>query len=281
MAIRVEISGLGEPCARQADDGPYCARSKSISTMTASVGSNGPFHPKLVRQSMRSLPPSRFFPPAELADADGLLALGGKLTPEWLLDAYRHGIFPWPIDEDAPVAWWSPDPRAIIELDNLHVSRRLRRTLRSGKFQVTCDQDFAGVIRGCASAPGRVGHTWITRAMIRAYTRMFELGHVHSVEAWHDGRLAGGVYGVAIGGLFAAESKFYRVRDASKVALVHLVSHLAARGYVLLDIQQYTPHTARLGAIEIPRKKYLSRLAEAIAVPVSFGGTLRSAPMHF
>ena len=109
--------------------------------------------------AMTKLPPSRFFPPAELADADGLLALGGKLTPEWLLDAYQHGIFPWPFDEDTPVAWWSPDPRAIIELDGLHVSRRLRRTLRSGKFQVTCDQDFAGVIRGCATASGRLGRT--------------------------------------------------------------------------------------------------------------------------
>jgi leucyl/phenylalanyl-tRNA--protein transferase len=230
---------------------------------------------------MTKLPPSRFFPPAESADADGLLALGGSLAPVWLLDAYRHGIFPWPLDEAMPIAWWSPDPRAILELDGLHVSRRLRRTLRSGKFQVTCDQDFAGVIRGCAAARGRLGHTWITKAMIRAYTRMFELGHVHSVEAWHEGRLAGGVYGVAIGGLFAAESKFYRVRDASKVALVHLVSHLAARGYVLLDIQQHTPHTARLGAIEIPRKKYLSRLAEAIALPVSFGDSLEADAAEF
>ncbi len=230
---------------------------------------------------MSSLPPFRFFPPVESADADGLLALGGKLTPEWLLDAYGHGIFPWPFDEDAPVAWWSPDPRAIIELDRLHVSRRLRRTLRSGKFQVTCDQDFAGVIRGCARAPGRVGQTWITREMIEAYTRMFELGHVHCVEAWHEGRLAGGVYGVSIGGLFAAESKFYRFRDASKVALVHLVHHLRARGYGLFDVQQLTPHTARLGAIAIPRKKYMARLAEALPLPVTFGDHLQTDPGQF
>ncbi|MHC4401388.1 MAG: leucyl/phenylalanyl-tRNA--protein transferase [Planctomycetota bacterium] len=220
--------------------------------------------------------PSRFFPPVESADEDGLLALGGELTPEWLLDAYGHGIFPWPIDEYFPTAWWSPDPRAIIELDGLHVSRRLRRTLRSGRFGVTCDQHFPGVIRGCATAAGRIGHTWITPAMIEAYTRMFELGHVHSVEAWHDGRLAGGVYGVSIGGLFAAESKFYAVRDASKVALAHLVSHLRARGFLLLDVQQLTPHTAQLGAVEITRERYLVRLAEAVGLSVTFGSELAS-----
>ena len=170
-----------------------------------------------------------------------------------------------------PMAWWSPDPRAIIELDGLVVSRRLKRTCRSGQFQVTRDGDFEGVIRGCGTAPGRVGATWITPEMIAAYTNLAGLGHAHSVEVWRQGRLAGGVYGVAIGGLFAAESKFYRVRDASKVALVHLVDHLRARGYVLLDIQQYTPHTARLGAIEIPRSVYLARLAEAVALPVTFG----------
>jgi leucyl/phenylalanyl-tRNA--protein transferase len=192
------------------------------------------------------------------------------------LDAYQHGIFPWPFDEDAPIAWWSPDPRAIIELDAFHVSRRLRRTLRSGRFQVTCDRDFAGVIAGCAAAPGRVGRTWITPAMVDAYTALFERGHAHSVEAWRDGRLAGGVYGVTIGGMFAAESKFYRSRDGSKVALAHLVAHLRARGYRLLDIQQLTPHTARLGAIEVPRDAYLRRLAEAVALPVRFGERLES-----
>ena len=225
---------------------------------------------------MSPLPPSRFFPPVEAANPDGLLALGGRLTPEWLLDAYRHGIFPWPIDEDAPIAWWSPDPRAIIELDRFHISRRLRRTLRSGRFEVACDRDFAGVIRGCATAGGRIGHTWIIPEMIEAYTRLFELGHAHSVEAWDEGRLVGGTYGLAIGGLFAAESKFYRVRDASKVALAHLVAHLRARGYRLFDIQQLTPHTARLGAIEIPRKVYMRRLAEALALPVTYGDRLES-----
>ncbi len=220
---------------------------------------------------MSILPPSRFFPPAETVDAEGLVGFGGELSPEWLLDAYRHGIFPWPITgSDTPMAWWSPDPRAIIELDRFHVPRRLARTCRSGRFEVTRDRDFAGVIRGCATAVDRIGETWLTDAMIEAYIRLFRLGHAHSVEVWHEGRLAGGTYGVCIGGMFAAESKFYRVRDASKVALVHLVEHLRRRGHSLLDIQQLTPHTMRYGAIDIPRKKYLARLAAALAQPVAF-----------
>ena len=222
---------------------------------------------------MPLLPPSRFFPPAEELDSEGLVGFGGQLTPEWLLDAYQHGIFPWPTgDPDVPIPWWSPDPRAIIELDRFHVPRRLVRTIGSGRFEVTYDRDFAGVIRGCATMADRVGGTWLTPQMIRAYIRLFRLGHAHSVEVWQDGRLAGGTYGVAIAGLFAAESKFYRVRDASKVALVHLVERLRARCYWLLDIQQLTPHTAQFGAIEIPRREYLARLAKALAQPVTFGG---------
>jgi len=224
---------------------------------------------------MARLPPSKFFPPAETAKAEGLLGFGGELSPEWLLDAYQHGIFPWPMgDAQEPPLWWSPDPRAILPWEDFHISRRLRRTCRSGRFQVTCDRDFPGVILGCATAKGRRGETWITPQMIDAYTRMFELGWAHSVEAWHEGELAGGVYGLAIAGLFAAESMFYRVRDASKVALVHLVAHLRRRGYRLLDIQQLTSHSARLGAVEIPRREYLERLAEALSVDVSFGGNL-------
>jgi leucyl/phenylalanyl-tRNA---protein transferase len=220
---------------------------------------------------MPLLPPSEYFPPAEDADPEGLVCFGGQLSPEWLLDAYRHGIFPWPITNfEAPLAWWSPDPRAVIEFDRFHVSRRLRRTCRSGKFETTRDNDFAGVIRGCAMAPSRMGQTWLTPEMIEAYIRLHRRGHAHSVEVWHQGELAGGVYGVAIGGLFAAESKFYRVRDASKVALARLVEHLGERGFTLLDIQQLTPHTARLGAVEIPRGQYLARLADAVDLPVTF-----------
>jgi leucyl/phenylalanyl-tRNA--protein transferase len=221
----------------------------------------------------------RYFPPATATTPDGLLCVGGRLEPEWLLDAYAHGIFPWPMWEHEPMVWWSPDPRAILELDGLHVSRRLRRTLRSGKFQLTCDRDFEGVIRGCATAPGRgEGNTWLTRSMIEAYCRMHELGHAHSVEAWQDDQLVGGTYGVAIGGFFAAESMFHRVRDASTVAVAHLVAHLRARGYVLLDIQQWTEHTGRLGAIEIPRLAYLRRLAAATRLNVSIGEALSGRP---
>jgi len=212
-----------------------------------------------------------FFPPPTATSADGLVCVGGRLDPDWLLDAYCHGIFPWPVWADEPLAWWSPDPRAVLEMDGLHVSHRLRRTVRSGKFQVTCDRDFEGVIRGCATAPGRRGNTWLTPAMIDAYVEMHRLGYAHSVEVWtrhphpialsdREGTwLAGGTYGVAIGGLFAAESMFHRVRDASKVALVYLAAHLRARGYGLLDVQQWTPHTGRMGAVEIPRMEYLRR----------------------
>lgn len=211
----------------------------------------------------------RYFPPPETASPEGLLAIGGQLSSEWLVDAYRHGIFPWPLS-GAPLIWWSPDPRAIIEIDGLHVSRRLAQTCRSGKFQLTRDRDFAGVIDGCATAQRRAEATWITPAMREAYLRLHRLGLAHSVEAWHAGHLAGGVYGVALGGLFAAESMFYRVRDASKVALVYLFEHLRQRGYDLVDIQQLTPHTAGLGAIEIAREEYLARLACTIDRQVTF-----------
>ena len=222
-------------------------------------------------RTMPILPPSQYFPPAESVDEEGLIGLGGELTPAWLLDAYGHGIFPWPMgDPDTPLAWWSPDPRAVIELDRFHVPRRLRRTLRGHRFEVTRDRDFSGVIRACATAEGRIGETWLTDEMIDAYIRLHELGHAHSVETWHQGQLVGGTYGVAIAGLFSAESKFHRMRDASKVALVHLVEHLRGRGYTLLDIQQFTRHMAQFGAIEIPRAEFLTRLERALEESVTF-----------
>jgi leucyl/phenylalanyl-tRNA--protein transferase len=188
------------------------------------------------------------------------------------LDAYAHGIFPWPIfDGTDIVVWWSPDPRAIFELDRVRISRRLARTCRSGRFELTIDQDFAGVVAGCASSGDRAQNTWLTGPMIDAYQRLFELGHAHSVEVWYQGELAGGTYGVTLGGLYAGESMFYRVRDASKVAIAHLAGHLRARGYRLFDIQQRTPHTASLGAVEIPRCEYLRRLAAALESKVTFG----------
>lgn len=201
------------------------------------------------------------------AEPLGLVAVGGDLRPARLLDAYRHGIFPWYSDGE-PVLWWSPDPRAIFELDGLHVSRRLRRTIRSGRFTPTVNRDFTGVMRGCADRPGE--GTWITADMIAAYEELHRRGHAHSVEVWHEGRLAGGVYGVAVGGLFAGESMFTRVRDASKVALAYLVERLRQRGFWLFDIQLLTPHTASLGAVEIPRGEYLARLRQALACDVSF-----------
>jgi leucyl/phenylalanyl-tRNA--protein transferase len=166
----------------------------------------------------------------------------------------------------------------VIELDRFHVSRRLARTIRSGRFEATADRDFAGVIDGCATAQRRKGQTWITPPMRAAYLRLHHQGHAHSVETWRDGALAGGVYGVAIGGLFAGESMFYRERDASKVALAHLVAHLRARGYALFDIQQLTPHTARLGARVVPRAAYLTRVAAAVGAATEFGAELEGDP---
>ncbi len=211
--------------------------------------------------------PARFFLDPELADADGLVGVGGDLSPLRLLEAYRRGIFPW-FDETSPILWWSPDPRAIFEMDGLHVSRRLARTVRSGRFTATVDRAFAEVIRGCAHRPG--DGVWITPDMIDAYTRLHELGHAHSVEVWHDGELAGGIYGVTVGGLFAGESMFTRIRDASKVALVHLMERLRQRGFQLFDVQFLNDHTARLGAIEIPRREYLRRLRKAVSGRATF-----------
>jgi len=215
------------------------------------------------------------FPPIESADESGLLMIGGQLTTDWLLSAYRRGVFPWPVPELFDlIPWWSPDPRAVVELDGLHVSRRLRRRLRRGEFEMTCNRDFAGVIAACAEPRDDEGGTWITPEMIRAYTQLHILGHAHSVEAWHDGQLVGGVYGVAVGGVFAGESMFFRRRDASKAALAHLVAHLRQRGYRLLDVQQWTPHTGRLGAVEIPRRVYLARLRQAVELSVTLGNRL-------
>jgi leucyl/phenylalanyl-tRNA--protein transferase len=203
----------------------------------------------------------------ELADAEGLVGVGGDLEPERVLDAYRRGIFPF-FDDASPILWWSPDPRAIFELDGLHVSRRLARTVRSGRFTVTVDQNFAGVIHGCARRAGE--GVWITDSMIEAYSALHRLGHTHSIEVWHEGELAGGLYGLATGGLFAGESMFTRVRDASKVALAFCVERLRERGFQLFDVQFLNAHTQRLGAIAIPRREYLARLRRALRVEASF-----------
>jgi leucyl/phenylalanyl-tRNA--protein transferase len=208
-----------------------------------------------------------FFLDPQRADEEGLVAIGGDLSPRRLLEAYSRGIFPF-YDEESPILWWSPDPRAIFELDGLHVSRRLARTVRSGRFEVTVNRAFPAVIDGCSTRPGQ--GVWITADMIEAYTRLHHLGYAHSVEVWHEGVLAGGVYGVALGALFAGESMFTRVRDASKVALAHLVARLKERHFELFDVQYLNDHTESLGAIEIPRNAYLRRLRKALLVEASF-----------
>jgi leucyl/phenylalanyl-tRNA--protein transferase len=206
------------------------------------------------------------FPPVDQATDEGLLAIGGDLTAERLLLAYRNGIFPW-FEEGLPVLWWSPHPRAILELGQLHISRRLERTLRQNKFRITIDRCFEGVMRGCGRRPEG---TWITSSMLNAYCELHRMGHAHSVEAWLGDELAGGIYGVSIGGFFAGESMFYRCRDASKVALVHLVEQLCKQGYALFDLQILNNHTAGLGATEISRPEYLRRLAHAVLLPARF-----------
>jgi leucyl/phenylalanyl-tRNA---protein transferase len=205
------------------------------------------------------------FPPAGHASGEGLLAIGADLEPGTLLAAYRSGIFPMPVDAVDEMAWFSPDPRGIVPLDAFAPSRSLRRSAR--RFTVSADRAFADVVAGCAD-PRRPGG-WISTEVEAAYIRLHELGWAHSVEAWRDGRLAGGLYGVAIGGLFAGESMFHRERDASKVALVGLVDLLSDE-YAdrrLLDVQWRTPHLARLGVVEVSRPAYLARLAEVLDTP--------------
>ena len=201
-------------------------------------------------------------PPADSAPSHGCLAAGGDLEPGTVLAAYRHGIFPWP-DPDGRLLWWSPNPRAILPLDGFHTSRSLARLRRHGRYRVTRDAACGAVIAGCAE---RAEGTWITPGIRRAYDRLHELGWAHSVEVWDGNTLAGGVYGVAIGAFFAAESKFHRMPNASKVALAELVDWLAGAGFELLDVQLATDHLRTLGVIEIPRAEYLRRLAAALAV---------------
>jgi leucyl/phenylalanyl-tRNA--protein transferase len=217
--------------------------------------------------SPRAVPPTRYrMPDPRAALPNGLLAAGGDLEPGTVLAAYRTGIFPWP-DPTGRLFWWSPDPRAILPLDGFHESRSLRRKRRSGVFRVTADEACRDVMAGCAERPEG---TWITPQMKVAYLELYELGWVHSIEVWTGERLSGGVYGVAIGGFFAAESMFHRETDASKVALAELVGRLARRGFVLLDVQFVTRHLASLGARAITRDDYLARLRRAIAIDVRF-----------
>jgi leucyl/phenylalanyl-tRNA---protein transferase len=209
------------------------------------------------------------FPDPCLADAQGLVAVGGDLSAERLLAAYRSGIFPWTVN---PVSWWSPDPRGIFELDGIRISKSLAKNIRQGFFQITHDRAFREVITACAAPSAGRRETWISPEFIEAYTRLHEAGHAHSVECWRDGQLAGGIYGVNVGGLFAGESMFHRVSNASKVALAHLAAHLRERHFSLFDIQMVTPITRQLGAVAIPRADYLQRLETAVRQPCQWDG---------
>lgn len=211
-----------------------------------------------------SAPPA--FPDPRWADARGLVAAGGALSPEWLLTAYEHGIFPW-YDDDMPPLWWSPDPRAVLDPESLRVSRSLRRFLRNTEFTLSFDRAFPEVMQACGER--REDGTWILPEMLEAYVRLHELGHAHSVEVWNGSNLVGGLYGVQRGALFAAESMFHRETNASKVALVSAVRTVFAAGVALFDVQFLTPHLESLGTYTIRRAEYLSRLATAAARPAS------------
>jgi leucyl/phenylalanyl-tRNA--protein transferase len=205
------------------------------------------------------------FPDPSQADEEGLLALGGDLGAERLLNAYENGIFPW-YDQGLPPLWWSPDPRAVLDPQHLHISRSTRRVLRTAGFEVSCNRDFVRVMKACGRQ--RREGTWILPEMVDAYFRLHELGHAMSFEVWHTGTLVGGLYGVQRGGFFAAESMFHRRPNASKVALIVSVCTLFDAGLRLYDVQFLTPHLQSLGAYEISRAEYLTRLKEAVAVPL-------------
>ena len=208
------------------------------------------------------------FPPVEhaLVEPNGLLAAGADLSPERLLDAYARGIFPWFNDED-PVLWWSPDPRMVLFPRDLHVSRSLRRVIRSGQFPVTLDRDFTAVVEGCAGPRANQDGTWITDDMMRAYSRLAELGHAHSVEVWQGDELVGGLYGVAMGRVFYGESMFSRRSNASKVALAYLARQLERWTFAIIDCQMATEHLASLGAREIPRREFLRAVRAGVTQP--------------
>lgn len=211
--------------------------------------------------------PTQWELPVPPDDANSeLIAVGADLMPGTVLAAYRIGLFPMKVGRRSKLGWWSPDPRGIVPLDGVHVSRSLRRSIP--KFEIRTDTAFADVMLGCAD-PDRP-HGWIDDEFLATYCRLHELGWTHSIETWLDGELVGGLYGVAVGGLFAGESMFHRVTDASKVALVATVEHLNASGYTLFDVQWVTPHLASMGAVEITRAEYRRRLAAALQVDATW-----------
>lgn len=201
-------------------------------------------------------------PDPDRADPDGVVGVGADLAPGTLVDAYRRGLFPWP-HPGVPLPWFSPDPRGVVRADSLHLSRSLRRRLRTCGWTTTVDAAFRDVVAGCAADRGDGQGSWITGAMARAYGRLHGLGWAHSLEVWDDGRLVGGLYGVQVGGVFTGESMFHRTTDASKVALADLVARFHAAGGRLFDVQLTTPHLRSLGAQDLPRERFLGVLAGA------------------
>jgi len=210
------------------------------------------------------------FPPLDqaLREPNGLLALGGDLSPERLVNAYRHGCFPW-FQEGQPILWWSPDPRMVLFPAELHVSRSLRKTQRQQRFEISFDRDFPAVIEACAGPRHYADGTWITPAMLEAYRELHRRGIAHSVEVWQDGQLVGGLYGLAIGRLFFGESMFSRVTDASKIGFITLVEQLRDSGFVLIDCQMHTSHLASFGARPIPRAEFAGYLARHLDAPAT------------
>jgi leucyl/phenylalanyl-tRNA---protein transferase len=219
---------------------------------------------------------ARDFPAVETAriEPNGLLCMGGNLEPETILTAYSRGIFPW-YSDGQPILWWSPDPRMVLFPDEFKVSKSLAKTIRSDKFEIRFDSAFADVMAACAAPRGRHSGTWILPPMQAAYTRLHEIGFAHSAEAWRDGELVGGLYGIAMGRMFYGESMFARETDASKVAFVAMVEKLKADGFGLIDCQQETNHLASFGARPIPRKEFTQHLQELIILnadnsPISY-----------
>lgn len=209
-----------------------------------------------------------FFPRVETAlkDPEGLLAMGGELSLEWLLDAYRHGIFPW-FNPGEPILWWSPDPRMVLVPSDIRVTRSLAKRMRNGGCDVRVDSAFVEVMHACGAPREGAGGTWISEEMVAAYSRLFDAGYAHSVETWRDGVLVGGLYGVAIGRMFYGESMFSREADASKIALVRLAQQLQRWAFGLIDCQMETTHLSSMGARTMPRAAFVARLTELVNLP--------------
>ena len=203
------------------------------------------------------------FPPVHLTSGNGILAVGGDLSPDRLIAAYRQGIFPW-YSEGDPIIWWSPDPRFVLFLEELRVSRSMMKVLRRGTFQITYDQIFREVVLSCQKSRRKQKGTWITDEMLEAYCTLHELGSAHSAEAWHEGQLVGGIYGVSLGRCFFGESMFSLMNNASKAALIDLVHKLRERDFKFLDCQVYTTHMESMGARFIPRKEFINLLKSGL-----------------